>query len=425
MSMTRNRWLVLLLTLCLAAPAWHAQQQKNVKDEEERALFTNSVNEKDPNKKLQLLEQWKQKYPGSDFKDVRAKLFMQTYQQLNQFGKAVDAAREVLSLEPKDFTAHFTIASLVHLATPQEPKLWQDAEKSANALITGEVDKPANVPDDAWNTAKKQAEMVAQQALGYAAKMQKKNDAAEQALLKALEQNASNAMASYWLGEAVLAQRNPDKNTLALFCFARAAAYDGPGALVPAGRQQVDAYLTKLYTNFHGSGEGLAELKTTAKARALPPSDLKIKSKEEMAAENEEKLRKENPLLARFLAIKEGLTSTEGAKFWEEMKGKAMPKLRGTVVSITPSVKPKTLGIAISQPKEAEIQLTPETTIPRNLQTGAVIEFEGAEAVEYTAKPFLLKLQDGKITSGLPEPPPAAKRPAGKATKGSAKKKAS
>lgn len=54
-----------------------------------------------------------------------------------------------------------------------------------------------------------------------------------------------------------------------------------------------------------------------------------------------------------------------------------------------------------------------------------MIEFEGAEPTDYAATPFMIKMQGGKIVSGLPEAPkPVRKAPPAKAKPGAAKKKA-
>src|SRR2546423_861744 len=43
-------------------------QEKKVKDQGEFDIYTQAVKETDPVKKLALLDQWKEKYPDSDFK---------------------------------------------------------------------------------------------------------------------------------------------------------------------------------------------------------------------------------------------------------------------------------------------------------------------------------------------------------------------
>ncbi len=419
------RHVLLLSMLWCAALAWAAPQaaQKKPKDQQEYELIVSVQKETDANKRLQTLDQWKQKYPETEFKVERLGAYMQTYQQLGQVAKAIDAARELLGIEPANFGAQFLLASLAPFSGSSDPKLLADAENAAKSLLQAE--RPSHIAEAQWNDVKKQAAFLAHQALGWTAMVQKKNEAAEQEFLKALEVNPNVAQVSYWLGTVVLAQKNPDKNTLALFSFARAAAFDGQGALTPAGRQQVDAYLTKIYKSYHGDESGLAELKQLAKTQPLPPADLKIKSSEEIAAEKEEELRKSNPLLAIFLQIKDGLTGADSANFWSQMKGTAMPKLRGRVISAKPGVRPKLVEVAVTQGTTPEIALaTPETPARCLIEAGADITFEGAEALEFQQSPFLLKMQGGKILEGCKEPPaPVRKAPAAKKAPGKAVKK--
>jgi len=422
----RSLFCLLMLGLLWPAALPAQAQEKKPKDREEYDLFNSVLKETDPKKKLQLLDQWAQKYPGTDYKEERGKFYMQTYQQAGQPAKALEAAKEVLAIVANDFSANFTIGSLGPFLGSTDAKLLEDIEKACGGLLRAE--KPANVSDADWANAKKLASFVAHQGAGWVAMVRKNNEPAEKEFIQALELTPGAAQVSFWLGTVVQAQKNPDKNTLALFCFARAAAYDGQGALAPAGRQQMDAFLSKAYSNYHGpDAEGLAQLKNLAKANALPPADFKIKSKDEIKAEQDADLQKKDPLLAFFLTIKSRLAE-EGDAFWQSMKGTAMPPLKGTVIAATPALRPKTLTLGMSQATDAEITLTLETALPRKLDAGTVITFEGAEPTEYTASPFMIKMQGGKITAGLPEAPKAAPskpKPGTKAgPKAGAKKKA-
>jgi tetratricopeptide (TPR) repeat protein len=431
-----------LLTLCLYWPAaqnWSAAQapaekkEKKPKDREEYDLYNNFVKETDPNKRIQILDQWKQKYPDSDYVADRLKFYLAVYQQLNQGAKAVEYANQVLVTEPDDFAAHFAIAAFTPYLGSTDPKVLSGGEKAANAVLQladkqfAPDKKPPNVDDATWAGAKKSALTVAHQCLGWVAKTGKKYDVAEQELIKTLDLTPTGAMVSYWLGETVMAEKNPDKYPLAFFSFARAASYAGPGALPPNVRQQVDAYLSKVYKNYHGDdAAGLAELKKLAMASPLPPPDLKIKSADEVRVEKEEELKKNNPLLATFIAIKDGLTGQDGATFWNSMKGTAMPKLRGTVVSAKPAVKPKVVELAMSQSTTTEITLTaPEASARCKLDPGATVEFDGAEPKEFTPNPFMLKMEGGKIVTGCTDAPAPVKKAAPKkAGAPAAKKKA-
>ena len=78
----------------------------------------------------------------------------------------------------------------------------------------------------------------------------------------------------YWLGNTLRAAKTPEKISQALFYYARAATYDGPGSLTPQGRQQLDDYLRKAYDSYHGQDEaGLNELKTMARSQPAPPAE--------------------------------------------------------------------------------------------------------------------------------------------------------
>ncbi len=419
-------YLLIWMLVWPAALIWSAQapaQQKQAKDQQEADLINSAFKETNPTKKLAILDEWKQKYPDTAFKVERLQSYIQAYQQANQLAKAVDTARELLTIAPADLLANITLASLIPFLGSSDQKLWADAEHAANALLAGKVDKPANVSDADWAAAQKQVQFPALQALGWVAMQQKKNDVAEQQFLKTLDLNPGAAQVSYWLGLVVVAQKNPDKNVLALFSFARAVSYNGPGALPPDFRQKVDSFLTNQYKNYHGDQSGLAELKALAAKQPLPPPDLKIKSSAEVQAEKEEELKKTNPLLATWLAIKENLTGADSAKFWGEMKGKALPELQGTVVSAKPAVKPKVVEIGITAPGTAEVTLTaPETPARCKLDPGAVIKFKDVEAKDFTANPFMLKLEGGTITSGCAVAPAPAKKAPAKAGKKASKK---
>jgi len=78
--------------------------------------------------------------------------------------------------------------------------------------------------------------------------------------------------------------------TTALFYFARAATYEGPGALSAADRKNVMAYVQRAYKGFHGSDEGFNNLIAAAKSSALPPPEgIHIKTATELAEEQQKK----------------------------------------------------------------------------------------------------------------------------------------
>jgi len=391
-----------------------AQPQKKVKDQGEYDLYNGAVKETDPNKKLGLLTTWKEKYPDSDFKIERLQLMLATYQQLGKPDKMIDTAKEILAVDPKDIQALYWITFLSPSMNNNSPDALALATKAANGLLSAE--KPAATPEEAWKKAKSDLEAAAYKTLGWVAMVQKNNDEAEQNFKKSLGINPNAGEVSYWLGNVVLAEKKPERQGEALYDIARAASYDGPGALNPDGRAKVDAYLTKAYTTLHGDTSGLAELKAQAKANALPPADFKIKTAAEVAAEKEEELKKTNPQLALWLNIKGQLLGADGQQYFDSsMKGAQVPKLKGWLLSAKPAVKSKELVLSMEgKDKPADVTLklvNAEGTalaLTGKPETGDEIEFEGV-GDSFTKEPFMVtfNVEKSKIT-GLKEEKVAA-----------------
>ena len=286
----------ILIAATASGPVVLSAQEKAPRDQREYELINRTFAEANPYAQLQLLDDWAEKYPTTAFDEERLRQYMAAYQATNQGAKAVATAQEILTRFEGDFGANFTIASLTPFLGADDAATYDDGVKAAKALLTGGIDKqfapalrPApRISEAQWDDAKKQAQTSAHQTIGWVAMvrgcgervqamMRKEYEGAEKEFSAVLKLNPASAQVSYWLAQVVLAQAKPDKNALAIFSFARAATYDGPGALAPEGRQKVDEYLTQLYTKFAGTEEGLSELKAKARGQAFPPEDLYIK----------------------------------------------------------------------------------------------------------------------------------------------------
>jgi len=427
----------LLLTVPVAvraqAPAAPAGQ-KNWKDRAEYDLYDAIIKDTAPQSKLDKLNQWKEKYPTTDYAAERRTLYLTTYVGLGQVMNALTAAKEILTNDPGDFTALYYIT----LLTPQIPAVTKqaatadqlgDGEKAANALINGGLDKqfatdkkPANVTDEQWKKARTDIEAVAHTTLGWVVWQQKQYDKAEDEFRKSLAINPANGDVAYYMGTVIAAEKKPEKQPEAFFYFARAAAYDGAGSMNPAGRQQVMTYIKNAYTKYHGSADGFDQLLQVAKANGAPPADLHIVSIvdiEKAKIEAEEKAAKENPALALWKNIKEQLTGADGQKYFESsMKEALLPTLSGKVVSMDPATKPKTVVLSI-EGGGPDATLKFEAALPGKVDPGAVLTFEGVPD-SYTANPFMVVFNvDAKEhlhgwTGTNPKPAPRPRRPAPK-----------
>ncbi len=406
---------VVVLTL---AAALHGQESKKKewKDRAEYDIYESITKTQDPNQWLAALDKWKQQYPQSDYADVRRQLYLETYRALNKPREAFGAAQEVLKDNPNNLVALSAVVQYVYplvppgsaSLTPEQQSDLDAAEKAAQHILSNldtiysKDNRPPAMTDEQANQAKPQLRNFAQKTAGYIALERKDYPKAQAELTKALQMDPNQAQVSFWLGTAMLAQNqsNPSIQAPALYEFARSAAYDGAGALPAADRKQVQDYLTKVYTQYHGSDEGLAKLMATAKSSALPPNGFTIKSKADVERERieaEEAAARANPMLALWKRIRTELQSDTGPAYFENnMKGAALPanvngvaKLKGKIISMVPATKPKEIIVAIENPNVPDATLRLDSALPGKMEPGAEIEFDGV-AESYTKDPFMV-----------------------------------
>jgi tetratricopeptide (TPR) repeat protein len=406
--------------LSVAAAVWAQAPKKDWKDRAEYDLYDAALKQTDNAKKLELLNTWQSKYPTTDFKLERLGLFLVTYQALKQFDKTVETGNEILTMDPKNLQAlYVTVASAPGLVKPT-PELMGIVEKAARTLADNINElKPANVAEAEWNKGKPAIEAMAHNTLGSIAQQRQDYATAEKEYVLSLQAVPQNAAVSYSLGTVILLQKNPETQSAALYHIARAASYTGPGALPDAGRKEVEKYLTSTYTKFHGSAEGLDELRKTASAQAIPPAGFKIASGAEITAGKEEEFKKTNPMLALWMTVKGELTGANGQAYFESsVKGALLPggangvtKFKGKLISMTPAKAPKQLVLGITDASTREVTLNLDEALAGTAPEGTELEFEGV-ASSFTAEPFkvVFDVEKDKLT-GWPAPAPAGKAP--------------
>lgn len=396
---------VVAVAAALCTTAWGqaaaqapAGQTKNWKDRAEYDLYDAALKIQDPAqaaKRLEILNQWKEKYAQTDFKQERLVLTLDTYRLMNQGAKMLDAARELVAGYPTDMTGLYWLNMLIpvqpNAATDQA--LIAEGEKAGQGLIAnidttlGKDKKPAATSDADWQAARNNMEALGHKTLGWAAMARKNNEEAEKHLRDSLRLNPNAGEVNYWLASTLYAQKKVPE---ALFYFARAATHEGAGALDPTIRKNIDAYLTKAYTGYHGDATGLNELRTLAKANGVPPAGFTIKSVTQV---HEERLQKEqqeaasDPQGALWKRIKGELTGDGGTAYFEQVKG-SKPEarsFRGTVVS----ANGKEIALAMSpETPNAELTLRFETPVPK-VDPGTSLQFTGTFA-SFTREPFMV-----------------------------------
>jgi tetratricopeptide (TPR) repeat protein len=410
-----NRSLIALSGIVLAVTALAQQADvkgPRVKDQGEYDLY-NSVlqSQNDPNKQLQLLNTWKEKYPDSDFKQVRADLFAKDYLALNQPAQAVKAAQEALGINPKDATALVDILRAAPYVQPTTPELQKAGEEAANAIIDNwDKLKPAGVSDADWSKAKGEIEPPAQYTLGWAMVMRKDYPSAEKPLKCALATMGNPlvqyGLATYWLGTVLYTQ---SKVPEALYEFARAVTYTGPGALDQATRAKAEAFLQNAYQGYHGDSSGLDELKQLAAKAASPPEGFTIKSVKEIQEAHQTEaagFAAQHPDLALWRLIRTTLEGDSGASYFDQsMKDAVLPPESGDFKRFKAKVisrpNPKELLVSVEDPA-GDATLEFATPLKGTIEPGLQIEFAGV-AEGYTKSPYNVRFTvDRKNVSGLP-----------------------
>jgi tetratricopeptide (TPR) repeat protein len=383
-----------------AAPA-AGQPQKNWKDRAEFDLYTSIGQDQNPKTRLEKLQQWSDKYPMTEFADLRQTAYLTTYANLNDGKNATEVAKKILADNPKDFTASYYIMLFTQplYGQTQTPAILDDGEKAAKTILANIEMPPPNVAADQWAKLRPAVEVMAEKNLGFIAMQRKNWDEAETDLQKSLTMTPNDATLDYQLGTVIASEKKLDKLPIAMFYFARAATYQGQGALTPEGQKAAMTYVQKQYKNFHGSDEGFNDLVAAAKANANPPAGFTIKNANELAqasAADEDKWNSEHPVEARWKTLKMALSAPDGPMYFDMgMKGAELPTLKGKVVKMEPAVKPKTILVALEDGKSdgttADATLKFEMPLAGKVDVGTELTFEGV-GESFTQSPFMLVL---------------------------------
>jgi hypothetical protein len=209
----------------------------------------------------------------------------------------------------------------------------------------------------------------------------------------------------------------------------------GPRQLPDAAKKQQQAYLERQFLRYRNDKTELANLYKVAMEKPTPAADFYIKSDYDIQMEQYkdlEKLKSENPQLFLWREVRTNLTSAEGEKMWENVKGALLPpadyaakKFKGRLIASEPETKPTKLIIAVDDPNVGDVTLKMVTALPGKAEPGIDLEFSGV-ALERTTSPYMLTLEvDPADVTGWPVAiaPAKAKKPAAGAKRPAAKPK--
>ena len=373
--------------------------------------------EKDLNKKISLAEAFLQKFPNSDFKDAAYVVEMQTYYQLNQPDKAVEAGHKALEANPDNLDAlrflSFVFPFVYKADDPEAPAKLSRAESDAkhSLEVIQKLQKPANVSESDFNTAIKGLRDIFNGTVGFVALQRKDYAAAITSDKAAAEDNPSDWYVFYRMGLAYL-YSNPHDYDHGIWDIAR--AYDLAKQAGDSNAAEFEKYLKQTYIGYHGNEDGLQAIETQAAQSVNPPDGFKVAAMEAPKATG-------NPQVDAFNTMTYPLKfgGETAQKQWDALKGQPIG-LGGVIDSVEKGTDPGTYLVRIdildqskATPGVYDIELK-DSKQPnvKNLVRGDAVTFKGT-ADSYTATPNVMITVVGEVTQPdpLPDKPPVKEKP--------------
>jgi hypothetical protein len=417
-----------------------AAGQKNWKDRDEYDAFQKVTQTTDMKARLEALKAWEDKYPTSDFVDMRNQYFLDTYNNLSKTDPAMrqallNKAQDSLKNDPKNANTLYLISlwgPIVGGANPPADLVSQ-VESAAHAFIAGADEafsddkKPANLSAENWKTAKAARIAKAHQALAWAATTKKDYPTAESEYRESLTVYPDDAPTSSQFARMLYEEKDPKKIPESLFEYARAGEYSGPGPTLPAaGKTAAIDFFNKLYKNYHGSDDGKDQILTQAKTSALPPAGYSVVSINDLENDKAKAINDriaKDPGFGLWFSLKQQLTGDNGpAYFSSNVKDAELPggangvkTFSGTILTVEPADKPTRVTVGIEDPTKADATLLFTNAIPTaalsKIKVGEKVEFSGV-ADSFTKDPYMLTFKDPDIPGVQLAPPPP--RPKGR-----------
>jgi len=369
-----------------------------VKDQGEYDIAQAAGKETDPQKKLDLLRQWEQKYPDSDFKGTRSVQIAQAESQIA--GKAQQPGATPADLDAAQKAAQDLVDNLDKYLSPEN--------------------KPAGATDAQWSQAKQQITLQAHSVLAAVAVAKKDDAKAEAEYRKLLALDPNSASTAYSLGTLIYRQKKLERIPEALFWIARSVEMTGPEALTAQGKAAADKFLKQAYAGYHGDESGLDDVKKVALSATAMPADFKIESQLDIQKKQEgdaAAFATAHPDLALWRTIRDALTADGGDAYFGQVKDSQIPPQDGAFKMFPAKVvsqSGKELVVSVDN-AAGDATLRFENPLKGTVDPGTTFMFKGV-VDSFTKVPYMLTLTaDKDDIEGLPATlfagaPPARKR---------------
>ncbi|HWP84704.1 MAG TPA: hypothetical protein VNN17_05910 [Terriglobia bacterium] len=206
-------------------------RRPQAKTPEEAAAYQAFLDEKRPEERIRLVEDFLLQYPETELKEGAYLAAMQAYQQQNDFEHLLTYGELVLEQNPENLTVLLTLAAAISEMTgrsdsDRDEKLNDGDRYALRALeVIGRLRKPPGFPEERWAEMRREAEATAHAARGLIALLREDFARAELELKEAVAlAKAPSAAVLYRLGIAYSFRK---KYAEALEVLDRAASLGG------------------------------------------------------------------------------------------------------------------------------------------------------------------------------------------------------
>jgi len=258
-----------------AAPAPAGPHPPQAKSKEEYDAYNLAASKTDPAQAETTADEFAQKFPASELKELLYVRAMNLYQQQNNSAKVIAMGRKAIELNPTDPVSLVAVASALVMDTRDTDldrdarfaEATKDAQAALDNIDTG-LQVPPNVPPDRLAAAKANLRSIAYDTLGVIAMNKKDYAGAEQNFQKAADLMKDQPDSVVYLRLSV-AQDNEKKYEAALDSANKAAQYATEGSAEKNLAKQQQARLQKLLADKNTPSTSPA---TTAPTTQPPPT---------------------------------------------------------------------------------------------------------------------------------------------------------
>lgn len=394
-----------------AARKWKGNGTPNSPREEYDAYVraSQAANKAD---QAQLYLAFAKAFPQSDYLLPALSAAMSAEAQSNDLSGAVKLAERILHTPSADADSQANAYAVMAYLLPQQigelppnsPQLGSMLNQLDWAAQCGQralaaAKPPAGETEAVFAQKKAQAAYVYDRAAGFVALQRKNYPAAISNLTSAVGFNPKDTSAYYWLGIAELSLKPNPNYVDGIFYIARANSLS-PGTAV------ISQYLNRVYSDYHGSADGLPAVEQAAAGNARPPAGFTIESAVQINAAarqaaiqaNEEQLEKAKSVLYpedTFRGIMQRLVNPETRDTeWKKVKGQGY-EFQGILISATSRSADVSVDPFDKQTKTPDVHVV-FTAPHRGLQPGDMVAIEGV-ATDVTYSPFMLTLSKGTV----------------------------